>query len=188
MCPPALYCCVRLCLAISLDAASSSFDFEKQGGVISQARCLCSGSRLACLLLPVICLPLRFTCLQAGCLWSGSRPGCLPLPFICLPLLFICLPGWLLVVGFPARLSHFLPLTLTLTHTRTPSHTHSLTHSLFHSHAHSLTRTHSHTHSHSHSHSRSLTLTLTHSPPSSGLLWPPLPCNPLSPSSGRRKL
>ena len=42
---------------------------------------------------------------QAGCLWSGSRPACLPLPllFICLPLLFICLPGWVLVV--PAGLS-----------------------------------------------------------------------------------
>ena len=26
---------------------------------------------------------------QAGCLWSGSRLACLPLPFICLPLLFI---------------------------------------------------------------------------------------------------
>ena len=46
MCPPALYCCVRLCLAIlyiclpALDVASSSFDFEKHklfgvyGGVI----------------------------------------------------------------------------------------------------------------------------------------------------------
>ena len=43
---------------------------------------------------------------QAGCLWSGSRLACLPLPFICLPLLFIfCLPGWVLVVGFPAGLS-----------------------------------------------------------------------------------
>ena len=33
MCPLALYCCVRLCLAIlcfpALDVASSSFDFEK---------------------------------------------------------------------------------------------------------------------------------------------------------------
>ena len=47
MCPPALYCCVRLCLAIlyiclpALDVASSSFDFEKHklfgvyGGIIS---------------------------------------------------------------------------------------------------------------------------------------------------------
>ena len=31
---------------------------------------------------------------QAGCLWSGSRPACLPLAFICLPVLFICLPGF----------------------------------------------------------------------------------------------
>ena len=73
---------------------------------VSQARCLWSGSRPACLPLPFICLPLLF------CLWSGSRPACLPLPLICLsllfichPLLFICLPGWVLVVGFPARLS-----------------------------------------------------------------------------------
>ena len=29
---------------------------------------------------------------QAGCLWSGSRPACLPLAFICLPVLFIYLP------------------------------------------------------------------------------------------------
>ena len=43
---------------------------------------------------------------QAGCLWSGSRLACLLLPVICLPLLFIfCLPGWVLVVGFPAGLS-----------------------------------------------------------------------------------
>ena len=51
---------------------------------VSQARCLWSGSRLACLPLPFICLPLLF---------------------ICLPVLFICLPGWVLVVGFPAGLS-----------------------------------------------------------------------------------
>ena len=31
---------------------------------------------------------------QAGCLWSGLRLACLPLPFICLRLLFICLPGF----------------------------------------------------------------------------------------------
>ena len=30
---------------------------------------------------------------QAGCLWSGSRPACLPLPFICLPLLFCLWSG-----------------------------------------------------------------------------------------------
>ena len=36
--------------------------------------------------LPFICLPLLFIVSQAGCLWSGSRPACLPLPFICLPL------------------------------------------------------------------------------------------------------
>ena len=42
---------------------------------------------------------------QAGCLWSGSWLACLPLPFICLPVLFICLPGWVLVVGFQVGLS-----------------------------------------------------------------------------------
>ena len=74
---------------------------------VSQAGCLWSGSRPACLPLLFICLPLLF------CLWLGSRPACLPLPlmcvekllFICLPLLFICLPGWVLVVGFPGGLS-----------------------------------------------------------------------------------
>ena len=65
-------------------------------------------SHLSPPLLPFICLPLLF------CLWSGSRPACLPLPLICLPLLFIChpllficLPGWVLVVGFPPA-SHLL--------------------------------------------------------------------------------
>ena len=33
---------------------------------------------------------------------------CLPLLFTCVPVLFTCLPGWVLVVGFPAGLSHFL--------------------------------------------------------------------------------
>ena len=44
---------------------------------------------------------------QARCLWSGSRPACLPLPFNCLPLLFICLPEclWSASRGFPAGLS-----------------------------------------------------------------------------------
>ena len=67
---------------------------------VSQAGCLRSGSRLACLQLAFICLPVLFIC---GCLWSGSRLACLPHPFmclpvlfICLPLLFICLPGWVL--------------------------------------------------------------------------------------------
>ena len=96
--------------------------------IVSQAGCLWSGSRPACLPLLFICLPLLF------CLWLGSRPACLPLPLMCFPLLFICLPLlfclWsgsrlgacgrvpgslvshflsfsVLVVGFPAS-SHFL--------------------------------------------------------------------------------
>ena len=48
---------------------------------------------------------------QARCLWSGSRPACLPLPFICLPLLFRVgasgpVPGWL-VSHFLSFVSHF---------------------------------------------------------------------------------
>ena len=48
---------------------------------------------------------------QARCLWSGSRPACLPLPFICLPLPFrlgACgrVPGWL-VSHFLSFVSHF---------------------------------------------------------------------------------
>ena len=86
--------------------------------IVSQAGCLWSGSRPACLPLPFICLPLLFICLpgwlvfhflsfvsQARCLWSGSQPGCLPLPFICLPLLFICLPGWALALLVPCSIS-----------------------------------------------------------------------------------
>ena len=53
---------------------------------VSQAGRLWSGSRLACLPLPFMCLPLLFIC-RAGCLWSGLRLACLPRAFICLPLL-----------------------------------------------------------------------------------------------------
>ena len=51
---------------------------------------------------------------QAGCLRSGSRLACLQLAFICLPVLFICLPGGVLVVGFPAGLSHLSPTSFHL--------------------------------------------------------------------------
>ena len=66
---------------------------------------------------------------QARCLWSGSRPACLPLPFpllfICLPVLFIvsqagCLwsrvCGWLVshVVSFVIFVSHFFSLSIHL--------------------------------------------------------------------------
>ena len=94
---------------------------------VSQAGCLWSGSRPAC-------LPLLFICLPVLCLWSGSRLAChlsprlgacgrlacLPRPFICLPLLFICLPSWVLVVvvGFPAGLS---PTSLHLSPTFPPN-------------------------------------------------------------------
>ena len=81
---------------------------------VSQAGCLWSGSRLACLPLPVICFPLLFICLP--------RPFiCLPILFISLPVLFICLPGWVLVVGFPAGLSpasfHVFPTSFHLSPT-----------------------------------------------------------------------
>ena len=86
MCPPALYCCVRLCLAIlyiclpALDVAGSSFDFEKH--------------KLFGVYGGVICLQLPFMCLPGWVLVVGfPRLACLPLPLICLPVLFICLPG-----------------------------------------------------------------------------------------------
>ena len=75
---------------------------------VSQARCLWSGSRLACLPLPCICLPFPFfvsdffSFVPAGL--SPTSLICLPFPFNCLPVLFICLPGWVLVVRFPAGL------------------------------------------------------------------------------------
>ena len=91
---------------------------------VSQAGCLWSGSRLACLPLPLwsgsrpASFHLSPTSFQAGCFWSGSRLACLPLPFICFPLLFICLPGWVLVVGFPAGLP---PTSLHLSPTFSPT-------------------------------------------------------------------
>ena len=82
------------CTSTSFHLSPSSFHLSPRLGAcgfvfhffsfVSQAGCLWSGSRLACLPLPVICFPLLFTCL---------------------PVLFICLPGWVLVVGFPAGLS-----------------------------------------------------------------------------------
>ena len=66
---------------------------------VSQAGCLWSGSRLAC-------LPLSFVSHFFSCV-SHFHSFVPPLLFICLPVLFIvfCLPGWVLVVGFPAGLS-----------------------------------------------------------------------------------
>ena len=63
MCPPALYCCVPLCLAIlytclpALDVASSSFDFEKHKlfGVYGGVICILN----RCVTLPT--LPLQLT-------------------------------------------------------------------------------------------------------------------------------
>ena len=159
ICLPALGCCGHLCLAIlclpALDAASSSFDFEKYklfgvyGGVIPNSFHLSprlgACSRVAGLSpTSLYVFPISFhlspTSFQlsassfhlspklgacgrvpgwlvshflsfVGCLWSGSRLACLPLPIICLPLLFICLTTWVLVVGFPA---HFSPTSINL--------------------------------------------------------------------------
>ena len=101
-----------ICLPLLFQLSSSSFHLSLRLGAfvfhflecvshffsfVSQAGCLWSGSRLACLALPCICLPF---------------------PFICLPLLFICLPGWVLVVGFPGGLS---PTSLHLSPTFPPN-------------------------------------------------------------------
>ena len=61
---------------------------------------ICFPLLFMCLPLPFICPPLLFICLPLPFI-------CPPLLFICLPVLFICLPGWVLVVGFPALVSHF---------------------------------------------------------------------------------
>ena len=81
---------------------------------VSQAGCLWSGSRPACLPLLFICLPVLFIPKQytvrgsqrfkewspwCWMVWSGSRPACLPLPFMCLPVLFICLPSFVSQAG-----------------------------------------------------------------------------------------
>ena len=122
MCPPALYCCVRLCLAIlyiclpTLAVAGSSFDFEKHklfgvGGVILFFVVVYSPSSL---LLGVLNSFLR--CVRPMChCWrppfSAGHVACL---FICLPVchcwcppfsaghasvLVICLPGLSLLVS-----------------------------------------------------------------------------------------
>ena len=85
--------------------SSISFHLFPSSSFVSQAGCLWSGCRLACLPLPFICLPLLFTCLpvlficlprfwSGWMVWSDSRPSCLPLPgrgsrLACLPLPFI---------------------------------------------------------------------------------------------------
>ena len=81
---------------------------------VSQAGCLWSGFRPACLPLPLSFVSHFLSFVSHFFSACGRVPGrlvshflliCLPLLFICHPLLFICLPGWVLVVGFPARLS-----------------------------------------------------------------------------------
>ena len=84
---------------------------------VSQAGCLWSGSRLACLPLPFHFFSFVsqfFSFVRAGCLWSGLRLACLPRPFICIPLLsfvshFFSLSPRLGACGrVPSRLvSHF---------------------------------------------------------------------------------
>ena len=114
ICLPVLFICLPgWVLVVGFPAGLSpiSFHLFPSSSFVSQAGCLWSGCRLACLPLPFICLALLFTCLPVLfiCLprfwlgwmvWSDSRPACLPLPFICLPVLFICPRS-----GFPAGLS-----------------------------------------------------------------------------------
>ena len=69
---------------------------------VSQAGCLWSGSRLACL----ICLPLLFICLPGWVLAAGLFPaGLSPTCFHVSPTSFHLSPRLFLVVGFRARLS-----------------------------------------------------------------------------------
>ena len=85
MCPPALYCCVRLCLAIlyiclpALDVASSSFDFEKH--------------KLLVVYGGVICLPLLFICLPSSVLVVGFAAGLSPTSFHLSPTSFHLSPS-----------------------------------------------------------------------------------------------
>ena len=109
MCPPALYCCVRLCLAIlyiylpALDVASSSFDFEKHKlfGVYGGVICLpgwvlvvgfpagLSRTFLSFVSYFFSFVSFPFICLSPRLGACGRVPACLPRPF---PVLFICLP------------------------------------------------------------------------------------------------
>ena len=85
MCPPALYCCVRLCLAIlyiylpALDVASSSFDFEKH--------------KLFGVYGGVICLPVLFICLPSSVLVVGFAAGLSPTSFHLSPTSFHLSPS-----------------------------------------------------------------------------------------------
>ena len=101
ICLPVLFICLPgWVLVVGFPAGLSpiSFHLFPSSSFVSQAGCLWSGCRLACLPLPFICLPLLFTCLpvlficlprfwSGWMVWSDSRPACLPLPFICLPVL-----------------------------------------------------------------------------------------------------
>ena len=103
---PRLGACGRVCgwlVSHVVSFVSHFFSFVSQFfSFVSQARCLSLVSHF----LSYVSHFFSFFVSQAGCLWSGSRLACLLLPVICLPLLFIfCLPGWVLVVGFPAGLS-----------------------------------------------------------------------------------
>ena len=110
ICFPLLFICLpSWVLVVGFPAGLSPLSFVSHFfSFVSQAGCLWSGSRLACLPLPFICFPLLFICLPSWVLVvgfpAGLSPTSFPLLFICLPVLFIC-PGWVLVVGFAAGLS-----------------------------------------------------------------------------------
>ena len=75
----------------SFHLSPTSFQGFPAGLSPSQAGCLWSGSRLACL--PSFHMsPSSFHLSPRLGACSRCRLACLPLPFICLPLLFICLP------------------------------------------------------------------------------------------------
>ena len=110
ICFPLLFMCLPLpfiCPPTSFHLSPSSFHLF----FVSQAGCLWSGSRLACLPFPFICLPLLFTCLPVlfipGCV--GFPAGLSPTSFHLSPRLGACgpVPGWL-VSHFLAFVSHFL--------------------------------------------------------------------------------
>ena len=130
ICLPLLFICLPGWVLVVARLVSHFLSFVSH--FFSQAGCLWSGPRLACLPLPCICFPFPYICTTSFLfphlicvsasvlLFSTSfdlsptsfhlsprlgacgRPACLPLPFICLPLLF---PGWVLVVRSPPGLS-----------------------------------------------------------------------------------